>query len=66
MPVLSRFWMSATDQSPIPVVTSDVMLGAFWPSGPPTLPENAMACFIAPSALRGVWHSPQWPTAWTR
>ena len=43
-----------------------VMFGAFIPSGPFQAPANRRLFSMAPSALRGLWHSPQWATALAR
>src|SRR6476661_6998744 len=42
-----------------------VRLGAFLSSAV-LPPARNRALLSPPSTFRGVWHSPQWPSAWTR
>src|SRR5262245_6908028 len=42
------------------------MFGTLDPSGPLALPARNRLLSVAIVAVRGVWHSPQWPTARTR
>ena len=50
----------------MPVSTSGVMFGIAWSSGPFGFPARKRLLSVAIVSVRGVWHSPQWPTARTR
>src|SRR5258706_15784377 len=50
----------------MPVSRSGVMFGIAWSSGPLFVPARKRLVSEAIVIVRGVWHSPQCPTAFTR
>ncbi len=53
--------MSPARHPPSPPLGCGVMLATFLPFGPFRFPASSRAASLAPSRLRAVWHSPQWP-----
>src|SRR5215510_8267825 len=66
LPVARYSASSSSDQAPMPVALSGVMLGTTEFSGPRALPARKRELSTAWVIPRGVWHSPQCETALTR
>src|SRR5215813_12747434 len=69
LPVPRNVTICSSVQSPRPVPLSGVRLAVACPSGPVFLELPARKRELSTAIVmdeRGVWHSPQWPTARTR